>query len=166
MSGGTVVAYKLTDIDIDRLVTARNVRNFLDIKFPTYLARGGLHKADLSSPKLDPTGVPSSHGGNSAETAMMKIFDYQAKCKAIYTAIMNCSENRNLGVYNRSILLNRYISNLTDTDVMNKLGMSSSSYGEKKVVALCEFADWLPVIAIRYDTKFKELRKFLNVEVL
>ena len=165
MSGGTVMAYKLTDIDIDRVITARNVRNFLDNIFPTYLARGGLHQADLSSPKLDPTGV-SSHGGNSAETAMMKIFDYQSKCKAIYTAITNCSENRNLGVYNRSILLNRYVSDLTDTEVMSKLGMSSSSYGEKKVVALCEFADWLPAIAPRYDTKFKELRKFLNIEEL
>lgn len=165
MSGGTIVAYKLTDIDIDRVITARNVRIFLDNRFPTYLARGGLHKADLSSPKLEPTGV-SSHGGNSAETAMMKIFDYQAKCKAIYEAIANCSENRNLGVYNRSILFSRYVSDLTDTEVMIKLGMSSSSYGEKKVVALCEFADWLPVIAVRYDTKFKELRKFSNVEEL
>lgn len=165
MSGGTVVAYKLTDVDIDRVVTARNVRNFFANKFQTYLARGGLHKADLSSPDLEPTGV-TSHGGNSAETSMMKIFDYQAKCGAVYTAIINCSENRNLGVYNRSILLDRYINDLTDTDVMNKLGMSSSSYGEKKVVALCEFADWLPVIALRYDTKFDELRKFLNVEEL
>ena len=165
MSGGNVVAYKRTDEDIDRLVTARNVRNFLDNKFQTYLARGGLHKADLSSPKLEPTGV-SSHGGNSAETAMMKIFDYQAKCAAVYMAIMNCSENRNLGVYNQSILLDRYIKDLTDREVMNKLGISSSSYGEKKVVALCEFANWLPAIAPRYDTKFKELRKFLNVEEL
>lgn len=165
MSGGTVVAYKLTDVDIDRVVTASNVRKFFANKFQTYLARGGLHKADLSSPDLEPTGV-TSNGGNSAETSMMKIFDYQAKCGAVYTAIINCSENRNLGVYNRSILLDRYINDLTDTDVMNKLGMSSSSYGEKKVVALCEFADWLPVIALRYDTKFDELRKFLNVEEL
>lgn len=165
MSGGAVVAYKLTDVDIDRLATARNVRIFLDNKFQTYLARGGLHRADLSSLKLEPTGV-SSHGGNSAETAMMKIFDYQAKCGAIYTAIINCSENHNLGVYNRSILLNRYINDLTDRDAMNKLGISSSSYGEKKVVALCEFADWLPAIAPRYDTQFCELRKFLNVEEL
>lgn len=166
MSGGTVVAYKLTDVDIDPVITARNVRNLLDKKFPTYLARGGLHKADLSSPKLDLTGI-TSHGGNSAENAMMKIFDYQAKCVAIYEAIINCSENHNLGVYNRSILFDRYIiDDLTDTDVMHKLGMSSSSYGEKKVIALCEFADWLPVIALRYDTKFNELRKFLNVEEL
>lgn len=165
MNGGTVVAYKLTDVDIDRVITARNVRNFLANNFPTYLARGGLHKADLSSPKLEPTGI-TSHGGNSAENAMMKMFDYQAKCGAIYTAIMNCNENRNLGVYNRSILFERYINDLTDTAVMTKLGMSSSSYGEKKVVALCEFADWLPVIALRYDTKFSELRKFLTVEEL
>lgn len=165
MSGGKVVAYKLTDIDIDRVATARNVRNFFANEFQTYLARGGVHKADLSSPRLEPTGV-SSHGGNSAETAMMKIFDYQAKCAAVYTAIINCSENHNLGVYNRSILLDRYINDLTDTEAMNKLGISSSSYGEKKVVALCEFADWLPAIAPRYDTKFKELRKFLNFEEL
>lgn len=165
MNGGTVVAYKLTDVDIDRVATARNVRNFLANKFQTYLARGGLHRADLSSPKLEPTGV-SSHGGNSAEASMIKIFDYQAKCGAVYTAIINCSENRNLVVYNRSILLNRYINDLTDRDVMSKLGISSSSYGEKKVVALCEFADWLPVIALRYDTQFCELRKFLNVEEL
>lgn len=165
MSGGTVVAYKLTDVDIDPVVTARNVRNLLDKKFPTYLARGGMHKADLSSPKLDPTGI-TSHGGNSAENAMMKIFDYQAKCGAIYEAIINCSENHNLGVYNRSILFDRYIDDLTDTKVVSKLGMSSSSYGEKKVIALCEFADWLPAIAPQYDTEFKELRKFLNVEEL
>lgn len=159
------MAYKLTDVDIDRVATARNVRNFFANKFQTYLARGGLHKADLSSPKLEPTGV-TSHGGNSAETAMMKIFDYQAKCGAVYTAIINCSENHNISVYNRSILLDRYINDLTDKDVMNKIGISSSSYGEKKVVALCEFADWLPVIALRYDTKFGELRKFLSSEKL
>lgn len=165
MNGGTIVAYKLPDVDIDRVVTARNVRNFLANIFPTYLARGGLHKADLSSPKLEPTGIVS-HGSNSAEASMMKIFDYQAKCGAIYTAIMNCGENPNLGVYNKSILFERYVNDLTDTAVMTKLGMSSSSYGEKKVAALCEFADWLPVTAMRYDTRFKELRKFLNVEEL
>lgn len=163
MFGGVVVSYKLEDIDIDRNKTAENVRDFLDGQFQTYLNRAGLHRTDLSSTQLDPTGV-TSHGGNSAERKMMKIFDYEAKCMAIYAAIDNCQENPNLRIFNRSILYDSYILLLENWQIEERLGLSSSRLREKKRAALCEFADRLPVWAFRKKTKLPDLHAYSNQE--
>lgn len=165
MDGGIIVAYKLEDVDIDKNATASNVRKFFRNNFVTYLNRGGLHSTDLSSANLDPTGI-SSRGKNSAEENIMQIFDYQSKCAAIYRAIMDCTENDNLNIFNCKILKYRYLDNIPDGDIQERLGISPASYGEKKASALIEFADRLPVWGGRFDTKFPELRKFLNEEEL
>lgn len=165
MGGGVIVAYKLEDVDIDKNVTTKNVRRFFRVNFITYLNRAGLHSADLSSAQLDPTGI-SSRGKNSSEEKMMRIFDYQAKCGAIYFAIIDCMENDNLGVFNQKILKYRYIDNIPDSKVQERLGISPASYGEKKASALIEFADRLPVWGRKFDTKFPELRKFIDTEEL
>lgn len=161
--GGIIVSYKLEDIDIDKVATAANASDFLEGTFQTYLNRAGLHRADLSSPKMDITGV-SAHGGNSAESGMMKIFDYEAKCWAIYKAIDNCRENKNKRIYSRSILIDLYIKELEPWQIKERLGLSDSSYKIRRQKALCEFADRLPVWAYRLDTHFPELRKYSNKE--
>jgi len=163
--GGIVVAYKLENIDIDKNKTAEKVRAFFDTEFQTYLNRAGMHRTDLSSPQLNPSGV-TSHGGNSAESKMMQIFEYQAKCYAVYQAIDNCSENRARNRYNRSILKLRYISELEDWQVADRLQLSLSSCREKKNLALCEFADRLPYWAYQNGVRLPELRVFKNKEMV
>lgn len=164
MCGGIVVAYKLEDVDIDKKKTASNVRKFFAGEFLTYLSRAGLHSTDLSSANLDPTGI-ASRGKNSAESNIMKIFDYEAKCGAVYRCAQDCRENENLGIYNRKILIYRYFQNIPDGDVKDRLGISSTAYAEKKLSALIDFADRLPVWAYKFDTKLPELREFKNEEL-
>lgn len=163
MKEGIIVSYKLENVNIDKNKTAQNVRDFLDNEFQTYLNRSGLHRYDLSSPQIDPTGV-IAHGGNSQESKMMQIFDYQAKCVAIYEAIEDCIENKNMHKWHRTILHNRYIDELEDWQIAQRLSISSSRYREIKSNALCEFADRLPVWAYRYGTQLPDLRVYNNKE--
>ena len=163
ISGGIIVSYKLEDIDIDKVETAANASDFLEGAFITYLNRAGLHKTDLSGPQMDLAGA-HAHSGNPAEKKMMDIFDYEAKCKAIYKAIDNCRENRNKRIYSRSILIDLYIKELEPWQVKERLGLSDSSYKVRKQSALCEFADRLPVWAYKAHTHLPELRKYSNEE--
>lgn len=162
--GGIVVSYKLENIGIDKNETAEKVRCFLDDEFQTYLNRAGLHRTDLSSPKMDITGI-TAHGGNSQEAKVMKIFDYEAKCMAIYKTIDNCQENKNLHVYHRSILYDRFILQLEDWQVAQRINLSASRYRDIKQDALCEFAERLPVWAYRLGTRLKDLVVYSNEEV-
>lgn len=159
MKEGIIVSYKLENMDINKNKTTQNVRDFFDNEFQTYLNRSGLHRYDLSSPQIDPTGV-TAHGGNSQETKMMQIFDYQAKCAAIYKAIEDCTENKKWHKWHRSILHNRYIDELEDWQIAQRLGISSSRYRAIKSNALCEFADRLPVWAYRCGTRLPDLRVY------
>lgn len=161
--GAVIVEYNLENVEIDRNLTAANVRYFLSNTFINYLAKAGLHKADLSSPKLDLSGV-SAHGKNSAENQMFRIFDYENKCFAINSAINNCWENPNLNIRNKTILHDRYIEELTDWQVQQKVGLSGASYREKKRDALCEFADRIEVEACRYDTRIPNLHSYKRME--
>ncbi|WEV42977.1 DUF1492 domain-containing protein [Lactobacillus sp. ESL0684] len=146
----------LEQVDINRNKTAEKVRDFLNKDFIHYLDKAGLHKADLSSPQLDPTGV-SSHGGNSAEYKMVQIIDYENKCKAIITAIKNCRENVGRGVRNRTILQDVYLKELENWQVQERLGLSEAAYYAKKQAALCEFADRIEVWAVRFGTHIPDL---------
>lgn len=148
----------LQGVGIDDSKTADNVRRFLSNDFIQYMNRGALHATDLSSPKLDITGVKAQNNGNSGEKSIMTIFDYQRKCGAIYHCIMDCTDNENLEVYNKSILVYKYLKYWRDSDIQLKLGLSDTPYKRRKKSALIEFADRLPVWAARYDTKLPELR--------
>lgn len=161
--GGIIVSYKLEDIDIDKVATAAKAGEFLEGEFQTYLNRAGLHRTDLSSPQMDITGV-SAHGGNSAENGMMRIFDYEAKCLAVYKAIDNCRENANKRIYSRSILVDLYIKELEPWQIRERLDLSESPYKIRRQKALCEFADRLPVWGYRLKTKLPELRVYSNKE--
>lgn len=159
-SGGIIVAYKLENIDIDSIKTANKVRDFLDNDFQTYINRGGLHRTDLSSPQLDPAGGAHS-GGNSAEDKMMRIFDYRAKCAAIYKAMMDCTEGR---YKHRTIMIDCYINELENWQVADKLGVSLRQFNNKKKAALCEFAERLPVQEFNFKTHLRNLIVYSNKE--
>lgn len=151
-----VVEFTFEGTDQNKAETAKKVRKFLEYDFQNYLNRAGMHRTDLSSPQLDPTSV-SSHGGNSAENKMFRLYDYQAKCLAVYQTIMDCEENENKGIRSKSILKLRYLDDLSDSQVEARLHLSGSRYRYKKNRALCEFADRLHKWATINDTNLPDL---------
>ena len=144
-------------VDIDRAMTANRVRKFLRSNFQVYLARAGMHKADLSSPSFESIGSSGSVK-NGQEAKLMKIFDYENKCLAVYKAIEGCSHNLNYGIVNRDILECLYIQELTDSMTQDRLNIWGGAYWLKKQDALCEFADRVVVESIKLDTDIPELR--------
>lgn len=148
---------------LNKVATARNVRHFLVEDFQLYLNRAGLRRIDLSSPQLDDTGVTTHN--NSAEKKMLKIFDYQHKCIAVYQAICNCTDSEEQHIYHRTVLLDRYIKLLEDWKIYTKIGLSASRYRQVKQDALCEFAECLPVSAAKKGTEIRELRAFDDPDI-
>lgn len=147
---------------LNKVATARNVRHFLAEDFQLYLNRSGLQRVDLSSPQLDSSGV-IAHGSNSAEKSMMRVFDYQAKCFAIYKAIDTCLDSQERHIYHRTILYSRYIKLLDDWKIYNRIGLSPARYRQVKQDALCEFAERLPVWALKQNTEIRDLREFVSL---
>ena len=157
-----LVAYQTRNADLDINATVDNVRRFFKNDFETYLSRAGMHRSDLanislSSPKLSATGG-GSHAGNSAESKIMQLFDYEAKCGAVYRAIEDCSDNPNLNDYNREILKYTYLLRLRDSDIAERIGLSESTVRAKRREALCDFANRIIKWQIRFDTEIPELR--------
>lgn len=155
-TGGIVVAYNFKEIEMDRKRTAAKVRDFLSDSFQTYLNKAGIHRTDLSSPKMDPSGV-ASHSGNSAEEGMQRIFDYELKSWVIYQTMLNCTENENLHAYHRTILIDKYVKLKEDWEIADEIGLSVSRCRDIKNNALCEFAERLEPMAIRNHVRFPRL---------
>lgn len=145
--------------DIDQIKTAKQVRNFLKYDFASYLLKAGYHRTDLGSPQLNLTGI-SAHAGNAAESKMMRIFDMQNRCKAIYQAMEHCF-NSPSHPYS-TILKSLYIDELKDWQVANLIGYSDSRYDDLKRYALCQFADTIEPWQVVYDVDFPELKIWKN----
>ena len=163
-----VVAYKLKNVDLNVNATVNKARNFLKNDFETYLSRAGMHRSDLanislSSPQLSVTGGGGS-AGNGEETKIMQLFDYEAKCGAVYRTIEDCSNNPNLNDYNREILEYTYLLRLRDSDIAERIGLSESTVRAKRREALCDFANRIIKWQVKFDTKIPELRVFSNKE--
>lgn len=147
----------VVNVQLDKVATASNVTDFLHNNLAEYLANAGMNKADLSSPQLNGTGV--SHGfENSAESNMLKIFDYENKCWAIGCAINNCSK------VSRQILQSSILKELSDYDQIMRLNYSDRTFYRKKQEALCEFATRIQFWAYKYNTHIAELRIYQEKE--
>ncbi|MDF7683504.1 DUF1492 domain-containing protein [Lactobacillus sp. ESL0679] len=142
-------------LNINQKETANRVRIFFKYTFPNYLIKAGLHRTDLKSPQLNPTGI-AVHGRNSAEIRMAQIFDMQDKCRAVYQAIDHCSDSQNQPF--RTILKALYIDELKDWQVADKVKYSDSRYGDLKRYACCQFADTIETWKVIYDVDIPDLK--------
>lgn len=143
-------------VGIDQRATARKVRIFLKYTFSDYLIKAGYHRTDLTSPQLDVAGISAHGGSNSAESKMMRIFDMQNRCKAVYHAISCCKDSSKQPF--RTILKSLYIDELEDWQVADKIGYSDSRYDDLKRYALCQFADAIDTWKTLYEVNIPDLK--------
>lgn len=128
--------------------TANKANIFLKKDFQHYLNLSGMHRNQLSSPRLS-LAPGSTNALNGIEKSLIdEIQDRidiadpaQRAVSAIYKSMDNCTQTM-LKPY-RSILLGLYVEEKTIMEVAIETSLADSTIKKKKQPALCEFADRL-----------------------
>lgn len=136
------------DFEIDYEATARKTDRFLERDLERCLRYSGKHRTDLASPKFDATGAAGSHD-NTVELKVVRGLDAEAIVQAVALTIDNCSSSGRQPF--KQILVARYIHQLPEWAVAEKIGYSTARTRVLKRQALNEFADRFEF----YQKKFK-----------
>ncbi|RHW48982.1 ArpU family phage packaging/lysis transcriptional regulator [Lactobacillus bombicola] len=140
--------------------TAEKVKDFFANDFKHYLRLANKHRTDISSPKMDITGIAAHDGLNHQDELMTVNLDALACVAAVDHTISSCDNPNN------QILYLCYIKQLQDVVIAERLGYQKSRYQEIKSDALVEFAErfdsWREIDGASVDS----LLVFDNVELV
>lgn len=123
--------------------TANRVNRFLSVQLPRLALRSGRHLADLSSPQLSLAPGSGSHG-NNAENIIVNSMEADAVINAISYCIMSMPGT------SKQILTKKYLDQLSDWKVQQKMGYSERQYFRLKRQALNDFADGYDSAQVRF----------------
>lgn len=144
---------------LNRSDTALNVKTFFENDFDHYLNLAGAHRADISSPTMDITGI-ATHGLNSQDERMAVNIDAANCVTAVDHTISSCS-NSGEKPYG-TILYYSYIKNISNYVIAERLGYQMTRYYELKNRALVEFAERMELWRKRDHSSLKSLLVFDN----
>lgn len=144
---------------LNRSDTALKVKAFFENDFDHYLNLAGAHRADISSPTMDITGI-ATHGLNSQDERMAVNIDAANCVTAVDHTISSCS-NSGEKPYG-TILYYSYIKNISNYVIAERLGYQMTRYYELKNRALVEFAERMELWRKRDHSSLKSLLVFDN----
>lgn len=144
---------------LNRSDTALKVKAFFENDLDHYLNLAGAHRADISSPTMDITGI-ATHGLNSQDERMAVNIDAANCVTAVDHTISSCS-NSGEKPYG-TILYYSYIKNISNYVIAERLGYQMTRYYELKNRALVEFAERMELWRKRDHSSLKSLLVFDN----
>lgn len=144
---------------LNRSDTALKVKAFFENDFDHYLNLAGAHRADISSPTMDITGI-ATHGLNSQDERMAVNIDAANCVTAVDHTISSCS-NSGEKPYG-TILYYSYIKNISNYVIAERLDYQMTRYYELKNEALVEFAERMELWRKRDHASLKSLLVFDN----
>ena len=131
--------------EIDKIKTKNNADYFLRKNFIHYVNLAGMNRNHLTSINFD--NIPTKNNQNINEKIIINevkdsidIVDPAKKAvSAIYRTMDNCTSTPQNPF--RTILLDIYVQNKTISQIAMKTNLSESTIGNKRKIALCEFAE-------------------------
>lgn len=144
---------------LNKTKTAQKVNDFFTEDFNHYLNLANKHLSDISSPKLDATGVTTHDGKNHQDESLAINLDAQACVAAVDHALSSCDYKHG------KILYQYFIQGLTDEKIYQQLNYQSSRYYEIKTDALVEFAERMDYWRQHEHSSIEDLRVFEDVEL-
>lgn len=144
---------------LNNIETVQKVKDFFDNDFDHYLNLAGEHRADISSPTMDITGI-ATHGINHQDESMAINIDAANCVLAVDHTISSCS-NSGEKPYG-TILYLFYVKNMNNYLIAERLGYQMTRYYELKNRALMEFAERMELWRKRDHSSIKSLLVYDN----
>lgn len=124
--------------NLDQRLTARRVDQYLKHDFERYLRQCGAHRSDIRSPSM--SGMPSGSFTNHQEEKLVEVLYAASVVDCIKHTIANCADGDIRKPY-KIILVDYYLKGMQGFKIAQKIGYSDRQFANKKLLALCEFAD-------------------------
>lgn len=139
---------------LDKVKTAKAVKDFFAEDFNHYLNLANKHLSDISSPTLDPSNIGGHDGRNHQDERMVVNLDAQACVRAVDHAISSCN-------YSSGIIIYLYfIKHWPNDKISEKLGYQNTRFNEMKTQACVEFAERLNYWQQQEHASLDDLRIF------
>lgn len=128
---------------VDEVQTARNVRNFFNKDLDKLLRMANEVPSFLRSPVIDDMPKSPSFKNDSEEILVNHFESKSYIAKNILIGVSKALNNCRL--IHKQILIAKYLDDMYDWQIMQRLNYEKTRYAELKINALNEFADRLEV---------------------